>query len=122
MNHQNFIPWLKKHLLGCLLGHEYDGNKHSFTAQECNTLVFVHNRIYKHNVLHVNYMMYNLQCAQDSLNPRMHADFITLSHEDHNDMDPGKTFPYWFSQILGIFHAVVMYTEPRSHCELPQPQ
>jgi len=47
---------------------------------------------------------------------------MTLSHEDHDNMDPGKTFPYWFSQILGIFHAVVMYTEPRSHCELPQPQ
>ena len=121
-NHQNFIPRLKEHLLGRLLGREYDGDKHPFTAQERNALVFMHNRIYKHHILRVNYMTYDLRHAQDSLNPRMHADFMTLSHEDHDDMDPGKKFPYWFGRILGIFHAVVMYTKHGSHCELPQPQ
>jgi hypothetical protein len=106
MNPQNFIPWLKEHLLGRLLRHEYDSDEYSFTAQECNSLVLIKNCIYKHNTLCMNYTMYDLQRAQDSLNPRMHANFMTLSHEDHDDMGPGKTFPYWFSQIMGIFHAV----------------
>jgi hypothetical protein len=121
-NHQNFIPWLKEHLLGRLLGHEYDSDEHPFMAQEHNALIFMHNRIYKHHILRVNYTMYDLRHAQDLLNPRTHADFMTLLHEDHDDMDPGKKFPYWFGQILGIFHAVVMYTEHGSHCEPPQPQ
>jgi len=122
MNPQNFIPRLKEHLLGRLLGHKYDGNEYSFTAQERNGLVLINNRIYKHNTLRVNYTTYDLRRAQDSLNPRMHADFMTLSHEDHDDMGPGKTFPYWFGRIMGIFHAVVMYTGPGSHSELLQPQ
>ena len=105
-----------------MLGREYDSDEHSFTAQECNALVFMNNRIYKHNILRVNYTTYDLRRAQDSLNPRTHADFMTLSHEDLDDMDPRKTFPYWFGRIMGIFHTVVMYTEPGSHCEPPQPQ
>jgi len=121
-NHQNFIPWLKEHLLGHLLGREYDSDEHPFTAQERNALIFMHNCIYKHHILRVNYTTYDLRRAQDLLNPRTHADFMTLSHEDHDDMDPGKKFPYWFGRILGIFHAVVMYTEHGSHCELPQLQ
>ena len=96
MNPQNFIPRLKEHLLGRLLGHKYNGDEYSFTAQERNGLVLINNRIYKHNTLRVNYTTYDLRRAQDSLNPRTHADFMTLSHEDHDDMDPGKTFPYWF--------------------------
>jgi len=121
-NPQNFIPQLKEHLLGRLLRHQYNSDEHSFTAQEHNALIFINNHIYKHNTLHVNYMTYDLRHAQDSLNPRMHADFMTLSHEDHNDMDPGKTFPYWFGQIMGIFHAAVMYTRPGTHSKLLQPQ
>ena len=91
------MPWLKEHLLGRLLGHKYNGDKHSFMAQEHNALIFMHNCIYKHHVLHMNYTTYDLWHAQDSLNPRMHADFMTLLHEDQDNMDPRKIFPYWFS-------------------------
>ena len=43
------------------------------------------------------------------------------THEDHDDIDPGKTFPYWFGRIMDIFHTVVMYTGPGSCFELFQP-
>ena len=105
-----------------MLGRQYNGNEHPFTAQECNALIIINNRIYKHNTLHVNYTTYDLQRAQDSLNPRTHANFMTLSHKDQGNTNPGKIFPYWFSQIIGIYHAAVMYTGPESHSEVPQPQ
>ena len=105
-----------------MLGRQYNGDEHPFTAQERNALIIINNRIYKHNTLRVNYTTYDLQRAQDSLNPRTHADFMTLSHEDQDDMDPGNIFPYWFGRIIGIYHAAVMYTGPESHSEVPQPQ
>lgn len=79
---QNFVPHLKEHLLSHLLGHRYDGDECTFTVQEHNALTLVNNCIYKHNILHVNYTTYDLHRAQDSLNLRTHADFMTLSHED----------------------------------------
>jgi hypothetical protein len=49
--------------------------------------------------------------AQDSLNPRTHADFMVLSHEDQNSAMP---HPYWYGRIVGIFHAQVRHIGPRS--------
>ena len=66
----------------------------------------------------MNYTTYDLRRAQDSLNPRTHADFMTLSHED--DPETQDQFPYWFGQIIGIFHAMVVYTGPSSQSLDPQ--
>ena len=115
---QNFIPCLKDHLLGRLLGHDFDGDERSFTAEERNNLIFANNRIYKHKVLRVNYTTYDLHRAQDSLNSHTHADFMTLSHED--DLPDHKRFPYWFGRIIGLFHTVVQYHGPGSQTMEPQ--
>ena len=52
------------------------------------------------------------------LNLRMHADFMTLSHKD--DEESQDRFPYWFRQIVGIFHAMVVYTGLSSRSLEPQ--
>ena len=56
-------------------------------------------------------MTHDLQCAQDSLNPQTHANFMTLAHEDD---DEHRKHPFWYGCILGIFHAMVQYTGPHS--------
>jgi len=43
---------------------------------------------------------------------------MTLSHKD--DEEHKTKFPYWFGQIIGIFHAVVFYIGPGSHSVDPQ--
>ena len=48
----------------------------------------------------------------------MHTDFMTLSHED--DEESKTKFSYWFEWIVGIFHAMVVYTGPGSHSVKPQ--
>ncbi|TFK31268.1 hypothetical protein BDQ12DRAFT_619159 [Crucibulum laeve] len=65
---KDFLPQLKEHLLGCVLGQKYCGDQESFTPQEQNSLHIIGNRIYKHKVMCVNYTTYDLQQAQDSLN------------------------------------------------------
>ncbi len=62
--------------------------------------------------------MYDLRRAQDTLNPKMHADFMTLSHKDEQECE--IKFPYWFGWIVGIFHAVVVYIGPGSCSVDPQ--
>jgi len=99
-------------LLGRLLRHDYDGDEHSFSVEEQNGLRFLHHRIYKHNIFHIHYTTYDLRHTYDTLNPRTHANFMTLSHED--DEESEAEFPYWFGQIVSIFHAAVVYTGPGS--------
>ncbi|KAF8810798.1 hypothetical protein BYT27DRAFT_7253415 [Phlegmacium glaucopus] len=57
-------------------------------------------------VLRVNYTTYDARRAQDSLNPRTHGDVMVLSRDDAH--------PYWYARIVGIFHAMVMHTGPKS--------
>lgn len=49
---------------------------------------------------------------QDSLNPQTHPDIMLISCEDETDED---RYPYWYTQIVGIFHANVRHTGPNSH-------
>ena len=51
--------------------------------------------------------MYDLQQAQDLLNPHTHSDVMVLSHEDTEN-----PHPYWYARIIGIFHVDVRYRGP----------
>ncbi|RXW14730.1 hypothetical protein EST38_g11125 [Candolleomyces aberdarensis] len=48
---------------------------------------------------------------QDSLNPRTHADVLLPAHS--NGGQP-LDHPYWYTQIIGIFHAQVIYHGPET--------
>jgi hypothetical protein len=104
-DHQDFIPRLKDHILGRYNDIPFDGEDHTFSDEERDRVSFVANRIYKHDVLHINYTTYDLRRAQDSINVRTHPYVMTLGHEDKE----GDTtqHPYWYAKILGIFHVNV---------------
>ena len=84
----------------------HDEGHHVFTDRDQISLKLVNNWIYQHKVLRVNYTTYNPRCAQDSHNPCTHSDIMVLSHNDAH--------PYWYARIVGIFHAMVMQTGPKS--------
>jgi hypothetical protein len=69
------------------------------------------NHLYRHKVLQVNYTTYDGRQRQDSLNPRNHADFMTLSHEA-GDTDPHA---FWYGRIIGIFHVHIRYFQHRRY-------
>ncbi|THH19110.1 hypothetical protein EW146_g1980 [Bondarzewia mesenterica] len=108
---KNFRAGLQNHLLARLLGKQFDGDEHMFSDEDRNCISFVHNRIYRHKVLCINYMSYDMRRCQDSINPRTYADIIVLSHEDNDD---GEPHPYWYARVVGIFHAEVRHTGPFS--------
>jgi hypothetical protein len=108
---QDFLPRLQDHILARLLDLPYDGDDHNFSDADRRTITFVNNRIYKHKTIRINYTTYDVRRAQDSLNPRTHADFMCLSHEDQDD---ASSHPYWYGRIVGIFHALIRHVGPRS--------
>ena len=104
-NSQDFLPRLKNHLLARLLGREYDGDELDFTVQERNTVIIEQDTIYRHKVIRVKYMTYDLRQNQDSLNPRTrNADFVILAPKVNEDSHPD-----WYGRILGIYHANVYH-------------
>ena len=107
--YQDFIPRLKDHLLGRYNDVPFDGEDHAFSDKERDSISFVGNRMYKHDVLRINYTTYDLRRAQDSINMRTHPYVMTLGHED----EEGDTtrHPYWYAKILGIFHVNVRLSD-----------
>lgn len=94
-----------------LLGNEYTGNEQEYSAQQRNEVIITGNKIFKHNALCVNYMMYDMLRDQDVLKPQ--SDFMILASEDETN------YPYWYRRIVGIFHANIIY-EGAGHSDKPQ--
>lgn len=110
---KNFIPCLQDHLLAHLLGLSYDGNEYNFSDEDWDCINIMDNQIYFHQTLSVNYMTYNLQHEQDTINPLSRLDIIVLSQEDK------RTHSYWYAWVVHIFHVFVQVREnmysPFSH-------
>ena len=104
---QDFIPRLKDHLLVRHNNIPYDGDEHTLSDEERDTITFIGNCIYKHNILRINYTTYDLRRAQDSINVRTHLYIMTLGHEDKEE--EMKHHPYWYAKVLGIFHVNVRH-------------
>ncbi|KAJ7101024.1 hypothetical protein C8R43DRAFT_1048129 [Mycena crocata] len=100
VNH--FRRKLQEHLLARLTHPTGSGDGHEFSDQELNNVHIANDRIYRHKVLRINYTSYDIHRAQDSMNPRTHADIMMLAPEDTAD-----THPFSYARILGVFHCDV---------------
>ena len=91
--------------MACILGLSYKGDKHDFSNEDLLCVNIKDNCTYFHNTLGINYMTYDLQRDQDSINPLRHSDIMMLSHEDE------RTHPYWYARVVHIFHVFVQVRE-----------
>jgi len=105
--YQDFVPWLKDHLLGHLLNLDYDGDETVFSDADWNTVWLVDNWIYSAKVLRINYITYDIRQDQDSMNPHTHCDVMVLSPETG-----ANTHSFWYARVLGVFHTQVLHTGP----------
>lgn len=94
---------MRWHILARLTGKD----ENSIPTAWTNSLDIKDDCIYSHKVVRFNYPTYNMRRAQDSLNPRTHADIILLAEDDHTD-----DFPYWFARVVGVYHANIRFTSP----------
>ena len=101
---------LQEHILGRLLGHEYDGDERRFTKAEQNQVYFRPQCIYWHQALRVNFTTYDVCRSQDSLNPHTdHCNIMVHAREDPSSRD---YHPYWYARIIKIFHVYASRAEP----------
>ncbi|KAF7973003.1 hypothetical protein HWV62_16378 [Athelia sp. TMB] len=106
---KDFLPRLKDHLLGRLLGLEYNGDETQFSDADRATVRITNNEINLAKVFRVNYTTYDVQRDQDSLNPRNRCDVMVMSPETGP-----KAHPYWYARVLGVFHVRVHHVGPAS--------
>ena len=111
---------MKNHLLSRLLGQQYDGDELDFSPADRRNVIIMKDTIYRHKVLRVNSTTYDLRRIQDSINPRVagHGDIMVLSPE--NEEDNKNPHPYWYTRILGIYHANVRHVGFNSKSDQPQ--
>jgi hypothetical protein len=107
---QNFFPNLQTHLLGRILGQAFDGDENdAFTDGDRNTVRILGNRIFATQTCRVNYTTYDFQRAHDTINPTSHPDIMLCSPESGDG-----AHLYWYARVIGIFHALVSTTHPRT--------
>ncbi|KAJ3537818.1 hypothetical protein NM688_g6619 [Phlebia brevispora] len=108
---RNFVSDLKDHLLARIMCNDFNGEEHDFSDEQRAHVKIINDRIYRHQILCVNFTTYDMCRDQDTLNPRTHADFMVLNLGE-DDLDERKSHPYWYGRICGIFHTFVQYTGP----------
>ncbi|KAH7919882.1 hypothetical protein BV22DRAFT_1022211, partial [Leucogyrophana mollusca] len=124
---KDFVPRLKKHLLPrlrAMLQAEAMQSKHlANMAPEMSSednwrfIFFKNERIYEHKLMRINYTTYDVRRAQDVINPHTgHKNVMGLVNTkvDSEEPDLGHTtgHPFWYAEVLGIFHTNVVYTAP----------
>jgi hypothetical protein len=105
-----FIPKLKDHILGRLLGRDYEGDVYGdseFTDDERNTVRVAGERIYRCKTIQINYTTYDIRRDADTINTRTYPDIMVTSPETGPNAQP-----YWYARVIGIFHAIVSSTHP----------
>ena len=58
--------------------------------------------------MRINYTTYDVHLGQDTINPRNHADIMTLSRHDDDH-------PFEYTRVIGIFHVDVIHSVDGPH-------
>ncbi|KAH9848677.1 hypothetical protein C2E23DRAFT_763412 [Lenzites betulinus] len=98
---QYFLAELKDHVLD-RLNDLMPAGEDLYTLEDRPRVVFMHNRIYWHRVLRINFTTYDRRRTQESINPRTHPDVLLLAANDSEG-----DHPFWYARILKIFHVNV---------------
>ncbi|KAF9474973.1 hypothetical protein BDN70DRAFT_814828 [Pholiota conissans] len=103
---------LQDHLLGRILGREFDGDTdEGFTHEDRNAVRFRNSTMFRHLTARINYTTYDIRRDYDTINPRTHPFVMVASPEIKSDP---SAHPFWYAQVLGVFHADVQHTGPNS--------
>ena len=96
----HLLPWIREIHLGNLEGGELEPDGLPPIA----LVILKGNRIYRHNILHIDYTTYDMHRETDMVNPRtQHCDILLLAQDVSNHQ-------FCYARVLAIFHANVIYT------------
>ena len=105
---QNFILKLRVHLLSRLLGKGLNSDDPSlYTDDERNSVRIINNLIFSAKQFSVNYTTYDVRRDRDTISTGSRPYAMILSPEVGDNVHP-----YWYAQVLGVYHASVSTTHP----------
>jgi hypothetical protein len=100
---QGWMTNLKNHLISRGKNIPFDGDEQLYSTSERAKLDIVKGRMYMHQHCRINYTRYDLQRDQDSVNSTTRSGIMLQAHDDQ------PIHPFWYAQIVGIFHVNVSY-------------
>ncbi|KAG6904754.1 hypothetical protein DXG01_007377 [Tephrocybe rancida] len=108
---RGFIPKLKKHLLprirSTLSSLQPLGHLELEACAHWESVHFKQERIYKHNILRVRYTTYDVRQGEDIIHVNTWKRNIMVLNPSF--MPNNGEHPFWYAQILSIYHANVFY-------------
>lgn len=82
-------------------------------------VILKNHRIYRHQILRINYTTYDVRRTDDIFNPNTeHCDIMLLHRSESGDSEDRHRFCY--GRIIGVYHANVQYIGPGMKDYLPR--
>lgn len=95
------MPKLRSHLLSRILGGD------SLSGDQDAQLIIKGDQIYSHNLIRINYTMYDVRRDQDVINAASsHCNVMVISH------DGSDSARYRYARVLGTYHVNVIFVGP----------
>jgi hypothetical protein len=111
---QDFLPKLQEHLLGRLLGQDFNGDNHgTFTPSECQSLRILGDKIYSVQTCRLYYTSYDIRRVSDTIHLTTRPDIIVGAPPPDQDETSDVYERFWYARVIGIYHAKVYTTHPR---------
>jgi hypothetical protein len=77
-------------------------------SADWQAVIFHHDRMYKHKIMHINYTSYDVRQDQDIvyIGTRGQCNNVMVLAPEHIRL---YGHPFWYARVLGIYHANVIY-------------
>lgn len=99
-----------------MLGRDSDTEFHDrVTDEDCARVCIIRNKIFSVKTLRINYTTYDVHREQDTINPRTHPFVMVKTGETSKN-----AHPFWYAQVLGVYHASVFDMNMESTVRSPQ--
>ncbi|KAG0694659.1 hypothetical protein DFH29DRAFT_1006136 [Suillus ampliporus] len=106
---KDFLPKLQRFLLPKIK--EILTRENSLSGTHTSTAV--PGTTQPHNLMHINYMTYDVHQAQDIINPSTsHCNVMLLGQTSGMTDSDNENHPYLYARVLGIYHVNVTYVGP----------
>ena len=115
------MPKLRNHLLGRLRNPGMADDGAQYSVDDLGKVHIINDRIYDHKTMRVNYTTYDLQHDYDIINPRKHANIMTVSPSfDHVSHSASDGHPFTYARVLGIYHVDLVYFCPSTRSSVAE--
>jgi hypothetical protein len=73
------------------------------------SVLFKHDRMFKHNIMRVNYTAYDVRRCEDVIHTGSAKPANIMVLQPNTASLPCDNHPFWYAQVLGIYHVNVIY-------------